>query len=238
MKEYKSNCKKIMKTESEILDKLKHKNIVNYYDNLTKEGYKKGINNHIIIELCGKENIQDYLNKEKSKINPKIIYTIIKDICLGLKEIHSKNIIHCDLKPSNILIGHDYKVKICDFGISSILEDTKEKIMSEMNGTLAYCAPELINEKKYSKKVDIWALGCIIYELWKKEPCFKIDSDIKDKINKVEYNKITDNKELQNLINLMLKKDPNERIDIKQVCKEVKNIISKIKTSDNYKEDY
>ena len=114
VKEYKPNCKTIMKTESEILDKLKHKNIVNYYDNLTKEGYKKGINNHIIIELCVKENIQDYINKEKSKINPKFIYTIIKDICLGLKEIHSKNIIHCDLKPSNILIGHDYKVKICD----------------------------------------------------------------------------------------------------------------------------
>ena len=99
-----------------------------------------------------------------------IIYYIILDICSGIKEIHNKNLIHRDLKPENIFISKDYKIKIGDFGISKQLIGTIHA--HSQVGTSYYMAPEIIKGKKYENKIDIRALGCIIYELCILNVCF------------------------------------------------------------------
>ena len=103
--------------------------------------------------------------KNNELIEENIIYNIIKQICIGIKEMHKMKIIHRDLKPENIFMNKNMEIKIGDFGISKQLNReytlTKYKL-----GTEYYIAPEILLDGKYNEKSDIWSLGCIIYELF------------------------------------------------------------------------
>ena len=96
----------------------------------------------------------------------------ILDICEGLKEIHSKHIIHKDLKPDNLFLTTNGMIKIGDFGISRQLYNSRD-FANTANGPLLYMAPEEIRQNNYNTKVDIWALGCVIHELCTLNICFK-----------------------------------------------------------------
>ena len=122
------------------------------------------------------------------------------EICLGLEEIHSKNLIHRDLKPDNIFLTKERQLKIGDFGISKKINNINEYAKTQV-GTLSYMAPEIIKGEFYNNKVDIWSLGCIIYELCTLDYCFKsnsIDKLIND-INNPKPRKI-DSKRIWNLV--------------------------------------
>lgn len=97
--------------------------------------------------------------------------------------IHEKGIIHGDLKPQNILMtGSQYDVKLTDFGISRVL--SKKGFCYDQQGTLPYCSPEVIKGEPYNQKTDVWALGCILYELCTNRRAFTdlTDSQLKDNI--------------------------------------------------------
>ena len=131
------------------------------------------------MEYCSNRDLKIFIGKYKSDnkfIDQSIINSIVLDICSGLKEIHKNNIIHRDLKPENIFISKDNIFKIGDFGISKKLEGTKHAKTGGI-GTMSYMAPELLNGQKYDNKVDIWALGCIIYELFTLEQCFDFNDN-------------------------------------------------------------
>ena len=120
------------------------------------------------MEYGGKSNLKKFISEYRKKnecIEENIINKIIFQLYLGLKEIHQSNIIHRDLKPENIFIDDKNKILIVDFGSSKNLEANK-KYASTKSGTFEYMAPELIKGEKYSTKIDIYALGCIIYELF------------------------------------------------------------------------
>ena len=158
--------------------------------------------------------------RKKKKIELNIKYIIIEDICLGLKKIHGKNVIYRDLKPENLFIGKDYKIKIGDFGSSKKLIGTLHA--KTFAGTSNYMAPEIIKGENYTNKVDIWSLGCIIYELCTLNLCFEYDSykGLINKILKGEHGKINLNIydiEYQNLIDLLININHEKRPDIKEV---------------------
>ena len=89
-----------IKKEADILSKFNCNNIVKYYDSyLDKDKF------YILMEYCAGQNLRDFINiniKNNELIEENILYNIIKQICIGIKEIHNKNIIHRDLKPENI----------------------------------------------------------------------------------------------------------------------------------------
>ena len=92
---------------------------------------------------------------------------IVKSLLKGVAYVHDRNIIHRDLKPENILLAHDdedcSEVKIVDFGLSA--EFNLQYRETDKAGTLLYMAPEQVTKGGYSKKIDIWACGIIMYQL-------------------------------------------------------------------------
>ena len=107
--------------------------------------------------------------KRNTLIKEDTLKDIIKQLCIGIKEIYNKEIIHRDLKQKNIFINDKMHIKIGDFGISKQKQFDLYKshtIIKNKAGTDYYIAPEIIKEGIYNNKCDIWSLGCIIYELF------------------------------------------------------------------------
>jgi NIMA (never in mitosis gene a)-related kinase len=201
-----------IQNEVDILSNINSEYIVKYYNSFIKDG-----NLSIIMEYCDNSDLRKIINEHKSNnnqlIDQAVIISIIFQICLGLKVIHDNRIIHRDLKPENIFINEDYKIKIGDFGISKKLKASSEYAYTSDKGTFNYMAPEMLINSKYTNKVDIWALGCILYELCTLNYCFDniiyiIENKNTKKINLKYYNS-----KLQNLIDILLKTE-NERPNI------------------------
>ena len=215
---------KEIKNEAEILSSLNSENIVKYYDSFTdNESF------NIIMEFCEGLDLRKFINEHKKSndfIKKDIIYHIILEISNGIKEIHKKNLVHRDLKPDNIFLNADLKVKIGDFGIAKKLNNANEYAKTH-TGTMLYMAPEIINGEKYNNKVDIWALGCIIHELCTLNFCFESQSltDLIKKINQSQHEKINQKlygEDMQNLIDSLLNKNYKKRPSIDEVIKLVK----------------
>ena len=130
--------------EAEILSKFNSDNIVKYYDSS-----KDNNNFYILMEYCDGDNLRNFINKNKNNkelINEKILYNIIKQICIGIKEINDKKIIHRDLKPENIFINENMNIKIGDFGISKQLDIYKTQFTKNKEGSYDYMAPEILHK--------------------------------------------------------------------------------------------
>ena len=199
--------------EAKFLSKFNSEYIVKYYDS-----FKEGNKFNIIMEYAGNQTLKSFIKNRGNKlIDPKTLNIIIKQICLGLKEIHDSNIIHRDISPDNIFIDEtNLTIKIGDFGIS-----TASQYSHSAKGKYKYMAPEMQtedeNEIRYNKKVDIYALGCVIYELINYRNYF--DDKMRNKIIKVNLEFY--DKKWQILIDSMLAIEYHDRPSIE-------NILSKL----------
>uniref|UniRef100_A0A665WJA5 Eukaryotic translation initiation factor 2-alpha kinase 2 n=1 Tax=Echeneis naucrates TaxID=173247 RepID=A0A665WJA5_ECHNA len=164
--------------EVKVLSELQHQNIVRYFTCwMETTSYQHNIqaDNSQCMELCENRTLTRWIReKNQEKLpNPKRneeSLKIAQQILTGVEYIHSKNLIHRDLKPDNIMFTSDETVKIGDFGlVTADTNDDGEDLKRTNTGTLSYMAPE---QKKYDRKVDIFALGLIYLELvWKVSTC-------------------------------------------------------------------
>ena len=163
-----------IKEEAKKGKEINNENIVKVYDS-----FETKINSEdfyiIVMEKCDKQNLRDYIYSDNYKPTNEKTIDFIKQILLGIKEIHEHRIIHRDLKPENILLSND-KIKICDFGLSKYTIE-QSKFISTV-GTRMYYSPQIVNHEKYSNKTDIWSAGIICYELAnKKYPFMDIEKE-------------------------------------------------------------
>jgi surface protein len=165
------------------------------------------------MEYGGDTNLKQYIeeqNKSNCLIDEKIISDIIIQICIGIKEIHKNKLIHRDLTPDNIFMDNNKKIKIGDFGVSKVLTTTQNYTKSQV-GKHHYFAPEIEKGENYNNKVDIYALGCIIYEL------FTLNEYYNEKKENPTINTDIYNPKWQKLIDLTLQNDYNKRPTIDEI---------------------
>ena len=175
--------------------------------------------------ICG--DLLGFIRK-RSKISEQTAKIIFKQLIKGLQYIHKKNIVHRDIKLDNVLIDLTNTIKICDFGVSRILQEGD--VMYEHCGTPAYIAPEIFKDEGYEGfACDIWSAGVTLYYMLAGVQPFKAEKIeyLKDVIMKGEFDKIEDvSNEANDLIEGMLKLDPKKRITIDEILRHpwLKNI--------------
>ena len=149
------------KLEAKILSSVKSIYIVRYYDSFEENNYL-----NIVMEYCDGGDLSQFIekNKETKKLlEENMIWNIFIKITIGLAALHKSKILHRDLKSLNIFLTKNLDIKIGDFGVAKILTTTG--FAKTIIGTPYYLSPELCDELPYNDKSDVWALGCILYEL-------------------------------------------------------------------------
>ena len=172
----------ITQNEVRILRNLSHENIVKLHEIIRDQNSSVSL----IFEYCDK-NLYEFIKEyqRRNEIIPESkIRSIIYQIINGLKYLHLKGYFHRDLKPENILLK-DESVKIADFGTCKEIPNYKDNILTDYVCTRWYRAPEcILKSKNYNQSIDIWAVGCILCELYLLKPIFPGESEF-DQINKI-----------------------------------------------------
>jgi len=151
-----------LKMESETLKDLDHPNIVQYLGFEETPTFLS-----IFLEYVPGGSIGSCL-RDHGKFDEEVTKSFTGQILEGLEYLHSKNIIHRDLKADNILVEKTGICKISDFGISKRTDDLNGIASTAMQGTVFWMAPEVIHPQKkgYNFKIDIWSVGCVVLEMW------------------------------------------------------------------------
>ncbi|KAM9354924.1 serine/threonine-protein kinase Nek2-like [Pholidichthys leucotaenia] len=173
--------KRMLVSEVNLLRKLRHPNIVRYYDHII-DGTNTTL--YIVMEYCEGGDLSALISrclKERRYLGESFILRLMAQLTLALMECHRwsdgrATVLHRDLKPANIFLDVEQNVKLGDFGLARTLNhDTS--FAKTFVGTPYYMSPEQINRVPYNEKSDIWSLGCLLYELCTLSPPFTAYSE-------------------------------------------------------------
>ena len=146
--------------EVRILASLNSPYVIRYYDS-----FIDGDSLNIVMELAENGTLSDALKRSRLKNLPeRTVWKYFIQLTLGIYHIHQRNIVHRDLKALNVLLDADDCIKIADLGVAKVLT-THLRAAHTGVGTPYYLSPEVAQQKPYNAKSDVWALGCILYEL-------------------------------------------------------------------------
>lgn len=228
--------------EFNILSSLRHPNIVAYYH---REHLKASQDLYLYMEYCGGGDLSmviKNLKKTNKFAEEEFVWRILSQLVTALYRCHygadppeigsnvlgpapkpsglrgkqaQMTILHRDLKPENIFLGSDNTVKLGDFGLSKLMHS--HDFASTYVGTPFYMSPEICAAEKYTLRSDIWAVGCIMYELCQKEPPFNARTHIQlvQKIREGKFPPLPEfySPELRNVISSCLRVNPDSRPD-------------------------
>ena len=209
------------KLESKILSSINSPYIVKYYESFLENDIL-----NIVMEYCDGGDLNEFIIKNEQThilLKENVIWNIFLKILIGLSHLHKLKILHRDLKPLNIFLikNQNLDIKIGDFGVAKILKENN--FANTLIGTPYYISPELCEELPYNEKSDIWALGCILYELCTYKHPFnaKYQASLVMKIleNKPKPIHKYYSDDLQKLINLILDKNYKTRPSCEDILK-------------------
>jgi len=119
----------------------------------------------MVMEYCEKGCLYDILKQTKEHTWSRNL-SYMKDMAEGITALHELNIVHRDLKSLNLLVTKDWRIKVCDFGLSRHVKTSNMETFTKVRGTVAYCAPEVFSGQGIcTTKSDIYSMGIVIWEL-------------------------------------------------------------------------
>ncbi|KAL3668009.1 hypothetical protein V7S43_006881 [Phytophthora oleae] len=163
--------------EVKMLRFLKHGNIV-----ALKEAFRRKGRLYLVFEYVEK-NLLEVLEDKPNGVDRELVRSYIFQLCCAIYYCHTNNVVHRDIKPENLLVNtsnSEHSLRLCDFGFARSLPSNGNSCeLTEYVATRWYRAPELLlGDTKYSRSVDIWAIGCIMGELIEGQPMFPGESEI------------------------------------------------------------
>ncbi len=167
----------------------------------------------LILEYCSNSDLRQLL-KRKGRLNDEEAKTYLRGVLEGLEYLHSRNVVHRDVKLANVLLDDNHKTKLCDFGVAACTEEGERWTLC---GTPNYVAPEIVNgETAHGTAVDLWSVGCLAHALLAGCPApvqAKARAALGGKKRSVDGGDISPSlsPEASAFIRRLLRKDPAER---------------------------
>ncbi|XP_077382191.1 serine/threonine-protein kinase Nek10 isoform X2 [Festucalex cinctus] len=221
------NVEKIIAELAIIKEQMAHPNIVKYYKTFLQDDKL-----YIVMELIEGVPLLERCNSLKEKqqsFTEEQIWNIFIQMCLALRYLHKdKRIVHRDLTPNNIMLGDKEKVTITDFGLAKQKQENSK--LTSVVGTILYSCPEVVKNEPYGEKADIWALGCVLYQMAALEPPFYSNNmlTLASKIVEAIYEPLEDgiySERLEDMITWCLSPDPERRPDIMAVSSRIADLM-------------
>lgn len=234
------------KKEFEILTSVRSPHIVKFYGASIEPKLS------MVMEYCSRGSLYHVLNNNQLNLTWELSLDFCKQMAQGMNELHNwtpSPIVHRDLKSLNLLVTKDWRIKICDFGLSRFTGGNNLDTFKKLCGTFAYCAPEIFNGGSFTDRSDVYSMGIVIWEI--------LNRTIKGKYEQPysEFNLVYDFQiivqasqglrptihestpsSLKELIQKCTHVDPNCRPTAKDVVKYLNEVIEKYKNE--YKNDW
>ncbi|XP_049720774.1 serine/threonine-protein kinase Nek1 isoform X8 [Elephas maximus indicus] len=202
--------------EVAVLANMKHPNVVQY-----RESFEENGSLYIVMDYCEGGDLFKRINAQKGILfqEDQILDWFVQ-ICLALKHVHDRKILHRDIKSQNIFLTKDGTVQLGDFGIARVLNSTVE-LARTCIGTPYYLSPEICENKPYNNKSDIWALGCVLYEMCTLKHAFEA-GNMKNLVLKIisgSFPPVSLNYsyDLRNLLSQLFKRNPRDRPSVNSI---------------------
>ncbi|XP_030641204.1 serine/threonine-protein kinase Nek10 [Chanos chanos] len=228
-----SSVERIVSELTIIKEQMAHPNIVRYF-----KTFLECDRLYIVMELIEGATLADHFNSLREKqqqFTEERVWNIFVQVCLALRYLHKeKRIIHRDLTPNNIMLGERDKVTITDFGLAKQKQENS-KLMSVV-GTILYSCPEIVKSEPYGEKADIWAIGCILYQMITLRPPFYSTNmlSLATKIVEAVYDPVEDgnfSQRVTDMIRWCLTPEADKRPDIVEVGSKISDIMMKFMDS-------
>ncbi|KAI9999845.1 hypothetical protein NQD34_011688 [Periophthalmus magnuspinnatus] len=222
-----SNVDKIISELSIIREQMAHPNIVKYY-----KTFLEGERLYIVMELIEGVPLAEHLSSLKEKnqnFTEDRVWNIFIQMCLALRYLHrDKHIVHRDLSPNNIMLGDQDWVTITDFGLAKQKQENSK--LTSVVGTILYSCPEVVKSEPYGEKADVWALGCVLYQMATLQPPFYSSNmlSLANKIVEAQYEPVESGRYSDRVIHMirwLLSPSPDQRPDIVQVSSSISELL-------------
>uniref|UniRef100_A0A8C3S1Q0 non-specific serine/threonine protein kinase n=1 Tax=Chelydra serpentina TaxID=8475 RepID=A0A8C3S1Q0_CHESE len=206
--------------EVAVLANMKHPNIVLYQESFEENGSL-----YIVMDYCEGGDLFRRINAQKGILfSEDQIMDWFVQICLALKHVHDRKILHRDIKSQNIFLTKDGTIQLGDFGIARVLNSTVE-LARTCIGTPYYLSPEICQNKPYNNKSDIWALGCVLYEMCTLKHAFEA-GNMKNLVLKIISGSFPPvslhySYDLRNLLSQLFKRNPRDRPSVNSILEKI-----------------
>jgi len=209
--------------EVEMLNRLRHPNIV-----LLMGVCSKPPNLCIITEHLPNASLFNLLHMTKTDFKPELRLTIAREIAIAINYLHLSDIVHRDIKSHNVLLDENFRVKLCDFGLARSTHSLNKGSM-QFSGTPCYMAPEIFQKRAYDEKIDVFAFGTLIWELFSRKVPFEglEPADVMQKVlREDQLSTVGVPKKISQLVSECRTTDPKKRPGFDYIVDVLNNITS------------